>query len=439
MVRFIKALMPFLLFMSFLLIIPLFSGGVIALADSSKIIVLEIDGVINPPLQDYIARGIEKAEIEQAAAVIIKMDTPGGLDSTMREIIQTMNESDVPVIVFIPSGGRAASAGFFITIASDVAVMAPDTAIGAASPIALGSGGEAEISDTLESKILNDAIAYARAIAEAHGRNADWAESAVRNAASVSAAEALSLNVIDLVEPNLSSVISSLNGFTYIELNGTETILNTEAAEIIELDMSFGESFLYTISNPEIAYILLSLAMLGIMIEILNPGAIFPGVTGAICGLLAFYALGVLPVNFAGVLLMVLAFAFFAAEFFTTSFGIFTAGGLVALIVGSLILFEGGPLFEVNIALIITIALIVTTIAAFIINRVIMAHRRQSATGQEELIGKLVSVKTALDPKGTIFYEGEIWQAEIIEGSAQPEDEVIIIRVEGLKLFVTNK
>ncbi|MBG7617293.1 MAG: nodulation protein NfeD, partial [Chloroflexi bacterium] len=413
--------------------------GVIALADSPKIIVLEINGVINPPLQDYIARGIEKAEIEQAAAVIIKMDTPGGLDSTMREIIKTMNESDVPVIVFIPSGGRAASAGFFITIASDVAVMAPDTAIGAASPIALGSGGEAEVSDTLESKILNDAIAYARAIAEAHGRNADWAESAVRNAASVSAAEALSLNVIDLVEPNLSSVISSLNGFTYIELNGTETILNTEAAEIIELDMSFGESFLYTISNPEIAYILLSLAMLGIMIEILNPGAIFPGVTGAICGLLAFYALGVLPVNFAGVFLMVLAFAFFAAEFFTPSFGIFTAGGLVALIVGSLILFEGGPLFEVNIALIITIALIVTTIAAFIINRVIMAHRRQSATGQEELIGKLASVKTALNPKGTIFYEGEIWQAEITEGSAQPEDEVIIIRVEGLKLFVTNK
>lgn len=408
-------------------------------AAGPEIAVLYVKGTINPVLVDYIERGIDQAEADNAAACIIQLDTPGGLDVTMRDIIQLMDRAQVPIVVYVPPGARAASAGFFITIAADVAAMAPDSAIGAATPVTLGGDGEAGISEEMKAKIINDAVAYARAIAQAHGRNVEWAEKAVREAASVSASEALELNVIDIVASSLDDLISQLDGWPVTMADGSQVILNTQGATTKDIEMTTIEAFLFAISDPNIAYVLLSLASLGIMVEIFNPGLIFPGVVGAISGLLAFYSLGMLPVNYAGILLIVLAFGLFIAEAFTPTFGLFTAGGLASLIFGSLILFKGGPLFEVDITLIIIVAVFFAALFAFVINRVIAAHRRQAATGREELIGKKATVRTLLEPEGTIFHEGEIWRAVLDKGRAEPGEEVIITRAEGLKLYVTKK
>jgi len=408
-------------------------------ADSHEVAVLTVSGTITPVLADYIERGIDEAEASNATAVIVQLDTPGGLDSTMRDIVQLFDGAALPIVVYVTPGARAASAGYFITSAADVAAMAPDTAIGAATPVSLGEGGEQELSEELKAKILNDAIAYARAIAEAHGRNVDWAEEAVRHGSSIAASEALELGVIDLIATSLPDLIAQLDGLSVTKINGISYTIRTGSAEIKEINMTPVEAFLLAISDPNIAFLLLSLASLGLMVEILNPGLIFPGTVGAISGLLAFYSLGVLPVDLTGILFIVLAFALFVVEVFTPTFGLLTAGGLGSLIFGSIILFQGGgPLFEVNIGLVITVAVIIAAFFAFVINRVIIAHRRQATTGREELIGKTVTVRTPLEPQGTVFHEGEIWQAELDEGRAAPGEEVVITRAEGLKLFVTR-
>ncbi len=416
-----------------LLITALIAIG--AQAASSRIDVLHAKGTVNPVLVDYIERGIAQAEEDNAIACIIQMDTPGGLDTSMRLIVQSILNAKVPVVVYIPSGARAASAGFFITIAAHVAVMAPGTEIGAAHPVAL----EGEMTEAMEAKVVNDAAAYAISIAEAHGRNTEWAEEAVREAASLPAHQALELNVIDMTAPNLDALISQLDGWQVTMLDGGMVTLNTQGATIKEVKMNWVEDFLYAIADPNIAYILLSLAMLGIMVEISNPGLIFPGVVGGICGLLAFYSLGMLPVNYAGVLLIVLAFGLFIAEVFTATFGLFTAGGLTSLVIGSLILFKGGPLFQVNPWLIAIVSICIAALFAFVINRVIKAHRYQATTGREELVGKTAVVKVALEPEGTVFFKGERWTAVSEKGRVEPGEEVIITKVDGLKLYVTRK
>jgi len=430
-------------FIRILLLLVLIITASIAIeveAASSRIDVLHAEGVINPVLVDYLERGIEQAEDDNAIVCIIQMDTPGGLDTSMRDIVKDIVNARVPVVVYVsPAGARAASAGVFITIAAHVAVMAPNTAIGAAHPVAIGTEGEEGMSETMEEKVVNDAAAYIRSIAEAHGRNMEWAEKAVRESVSATEQEALELNVIDMVAADLDSLVSQLDGRQVTMLGGNIVTLHTQGATINHIKMNTMEDFLYAISDPNIAYILLSLATLGIMAEIFNPGLIFPGVVGAICGLLAFYSLGMLPVNYAGVLLVVLAFGLFIAEVFTTTFGLFTAGGITSLVIGSLILFKGGPLFQVNPWLITTIVIIITALFAFVISRVIRAHRRQASTGREELIGKAAVVKLALEPEGTVFYKGERWAAISDRGRVEPGETVIITRVDGLKLYVTKK
>ncbi len=410
-----------------------------AQAASSRIDVLHAKGTINPVLVDYIERGIKQAEEDNAIACIIQLDTPGGLDTSTRLIIQAMDKAQIPIVVYVPAGARAASAGFFITIAADIAAMAPDTTIGSAHPVVMGTEGEAEMSEAMEAKVVNEAAAYARGIASAHGRNVEWAEKAVRESANVEAPKALELNVIDMVAPNLDALVSQLDGRQVTMLDGSVVSLHTQGATINHIKMSTIEDFLYTISDPNIAYILLSLAMLGLMAEIFNPGLIFPGVVGGICGLLAFYSLGMLPVNYAGVLLIVLAFGLFIAEVFTTTFGLFTAGGITSLVIGSLILFKGGPLFQVSPWLIAAVVIIIAALFAFVINRVIQAHRRQATTGREELVGKTAVVKVALEPEGTIFFKGERWTAISDKGRVEPGEAVIITKVDGLKLYVTKK
>ena len=405
---------------------------------SSPIVVLKIDGVINPVLADYIGGGIEDAEENNATVCIIQMDTPGGLDTAMRDIIQDIVNARIPVVVYVaPSGGRAASAGAFITLAAHVAVMAPNTAIGAATPVSLEGG---EIQEDMKKKIINDAVAYIRSLAESHGRNADWAEDAVRKGDSITEQEALELNVIDMVSPTLDSLIAELDGREVTLIDGRTVTINTQGATTQNINMSVIEGFLYAISDPNIALLLLSLATLGIFIEITNPGLIFPGVVGAICGILAFYSLGQLPVNIAGVLLIVLAFGLFIAEIFTTSFGLLTGGGIVALVLGALILFPlGSPVFSINPWLLATLVIVITGLFTFVISRVIRAHRRQASTGREELIGKTAVVKVALNPEGTVLFKGERWTAISEAGRVRPGEEVTITKVDGLVLRVTKK
>jgi len=412
-----------------------------AQAATPTITVLQAKGTVNPVLADYIKRGIEQAEEDNAVACVVQLDTPGGLDTSMRDIVKDIVNARIPVVVYVsPSGARAASAGVFITMAGHIAAMAPNTAIGAAHPVAIGTEGETAMSEAMEEKVVNDAAAYIRSIAEAHGRNMEWAEKAVRESVSATEQEALELNVIDIVAPDLDALVSQLDGREVTMLGGAVVTLHTQGATINRIPMSWVEDFLYTISDPNIAFILLSLAMLGIMAEIFNPGLIFPGVVGAISLLLAFFSLGMLPVNWAGILLIVLAFGLFIAEVLTTTFGLFTAGGVVSLVFGSLILFKGGgPLFRIDPWLIGMVTILIAVFFAFILTRVIRAHHRQAATGREELIGKTAVAKVALEPEGTVLFKGERWTAISEKGRVKPGEEVIIRGIDGLILRVIKK
>jgi membrane-bound serine protease (ClpP class) len=406
-------------------------------AASSTVAIITADGVINPVLADYIARGIEEAEDMNATACIIQMDTPGGLDTAMRDIVQEIVNARIPVVVYVsPSGARAASAGAFITIAAHVAAMAPSTAIGAASPVSISSEGEVEMSETMQEKVMNDAAALIRGLAETHGRNVEWAEKAVREAVSANESEALELNVIDVIAADINDLISKLDGWEVTLLGGAVVTIETQGAVIQYIDMSWMERFLFAITDPNIAYVLLSLATLGLFVEISNPGLIVPGVAGGICLILALYSLGNLPVNITGILLVAGAFGLFIAEVFTETFGLFTAGGITALVLGSLILFKGGPLFQVNPWLVGTIAFVIAAAIAFVITRVVASHRRQPSTGREELVGKVAVVKAPLAPEGMVLYKGERWTAISEEGRIESDEKVVIDRVDSLKLYV---
>jgi membrane-bound serine protease (ClpP class) len=412
-----------------------------AQAAEPRIDVLTAKGTINPVLANYIERGIDQAEEDNAVACIIQMDTPGGLDTAMRDIVKDIVNAEVPVVVYVsPSGARAASAGVFITMAAHVAVMAPNTAIGAAHPVAIGTEGEAQMSEEMAEKVVNDAAAYIRSIAEAHGRNMEWAEKAVRESVSATEQEALELNVIDTIAPELDSLVVQLDGWQITMIDESVVTLHTQGATINHIKMSASESFIYTISDPNIAVILLSLAMLGIMVEIFNPGLIFPGVFGGISAFLAAYSLGFLPINYAGIALIGLAAGLLIAEIYTPGFGLLAAGGIIAFVFGALILFSGRPtLFQPDLPVIIGIAVGVGSVLAFIIYHALRAHRRQPTTGREELMGKKAVVKAALEPEGTVLHEGELWTAVLDKGRAEPGEEVIITKFDGLKLYVTKK
>lgn len=412
-----------------------------ARAASPQIDVLHVKGTINPPLANYIKRGITQAEDDGAAMCIIQLDTPGGLDTSMREIVTEIVGAEVPVVVYVsPPGARAASAGVFITMASHVAAMAPNTTIGAAHPVAIGTEGEAQMSEEMEEKVVSDAAAYIRSIAEAHGRNTDWAERAVRESVSATETEALELGVIDLTAANLDELIAQLDGREVSMSDGGIVTLSTQAADIRHVNMSATESFLFTISNPNIAVVLLSLAMLGIMVEIFNPGLIFPGVFGGISAFLAAYSLGFLPINYAGIALLALAGGLFIAEVYTPGFGIFAAGAITAFVFGNILLFSGRPaLFQPDTEVIVGIAVGIGATIALVVYYIIRAHRRQPSTGREGLKGKRGLVKQVLKPEGTVLYEGELWKAVLDKGRAEPGEEVTITKQDGLKLYVTKK
>jgi membrane-bound serine protease (ClpP class) len=314
--------------------------------------------------------------------------------------------------------------------------MAPGSRIGAATPVTMGE----ELSEEMKKKVTEDAAAWIRSISEMRGRDPHHAELAVREGKSYTVTEALENNLIDLQADSLESLISQLNGMKVTLVSGEEIVLDTESYALDINEMSLAERFLHAISDPNIAYVLLTLGSIGIIAEIYNPGALFPGIIGGISLLLAFYSLGVLNAFWGGILLILLAFGLFIGEVLTTTFGLFTAGGIAALILGSLILFPGeAPMFQVNPWLIATVVIIVTALFAFVINRVVGAHRRQAKTGREELVGKTALVKQALEPEGTIFFKGERWTAISEKGRIKPGEEVIITKVDGLILHVIKK
>lgn len=413
-----------------------------AQAKGPVIEVVQLKGTINGVMADYVKRGIQESEDNQAVACIIQLDTPGGLDSAMRDIVQTIEMAKVPVVVYVsPSGARAASAGVFIAMSAHMAAMATDTNIGAAHPVALDASGNVQsVPDEMAQKVLNDAAAFIRSIATSHQRNADWAEKAVRESLSLTADEALRMNVVDLVAPNMDSLLAQLNG-RQVNMNSGDTVtLNTSGAQLVPMEMSFIESFLYTISSPNVAYVLLTIGALGIVAELFNPALIFPGIIGGVCLLLAFYALGSLPVNWAGVMLILLGFGLFIAELFTPGFGVLFAGGIISLLIGSLMLFRGGsPLFQVDWWLVAVVIILIAGFVAFVIFRVIRTYKRPATTGKEDLKGKTALVNDQLSPEGTVVYQGEIWNAISKSGPVASGEEVTITDLEGLKLSVIKK
>ncbi|GBD17629.1 hypothetical protein HRbin27_00113 [bacterium HR27] len=408
-------------------------------AIGERVYLLEVDGPITPVMADYVARGIDEAARNGAEAVVIRLDTPGGLSSAMDDIVQDILQSPVPVIVYVaPEGARAASAGVFITYAAHIAAMAPATNIGSASPVLIGQDGQpTETDDTMQRKVVNDAVAKIRSLAERHGRNADWAEQAVREAVNITAEQAAALGVVDLVAPSLDALLDAVDGRT-ITTSAGEVTLRTRDAEVVTVGMTTLERFFQMLSDPNIAYILLSLGMLGLFFELANPGSILPGVLGGILLLLGLYALGTLDVNWTGVLLMGFAFLLFLIDLYVPTHGVLTLGGIISFALGSLLLLQSpaNPAFQLSRAVIIAVTGTVAALFLILVYLVARAHARRPATGKEALIGARAIVRRALEPEGMVFVEGELWRARSLSGPIPAGQTVRVVGLEGLVLLV---
>jgi len=412
-------------------------GSLSAAASPTTVEVLTVDGIIVPVIADYIDRGISQAEENGATVCIIELNTPGGLLDSTERIVQSIMNADVPMVVYVsPKAAWAASAGTFITLSAHIAAMTPGTTIGAAHPVA---GGGEEIPEDQMKKIVEFSAKWMRTIAEDRGRNMEEAELAVRESKSFTDVDALEHNLIDLRADNLRSLISQIDGWKVTLASGQEVIIDTADYVPTRNEMNAVEKFLHTISDPNIAYILFTLASIGLITEISNPGLVFPGVAGGISLFLAFYSLGVLDAYWGGIALILLAVVLFIAEYFTTSFGLLTAGGVAAMVMGSLILFSHSPGIEVSRGLIAGVTAVVTAFAVFVIGAIVRGQRRRKATGAEGMIGTIAIAKTPLDSTGTVLAQGELWTAVSEGGRVAPGEEVIISRVAELKLWVTKK
>jgi membrane-bound serine protease (ClpP class) len=403
-------------------------------AHAGEIVVASYEGVINPVAAEYLHDAIASAQSSSADALILKLDTPGGLDLSMRLMVKDISSSSLPVIVFVaPSGGRAASAGVFITMAAHVAVMAPGTNIGAAHPVAMGGG---KMDKTMKEKVENDSVAYIKSIAEQHGRNVAWAEDAVRKSVSVTEQEALKLKIIDLVAEDIPALLKQLNGRTITLPNGSIT-LTTETTTLREFPMGTRLELLKALSDPNIAYLLMTIGTIGVLAELYNPGAILPGVAGAISLILAFYSLQSLPINYAGVLLLILGIVFFILEATVTSYGLLAIGGVVSMTFGSLMLIKSeAEFFQLSWAVIIPVIITTAGMSLLIVGMGVRAMRTSPQTGSEGLIGSIGIAKTALHPDGKLTIHGELWDA-VSDAPMEPGTSAKVLRVEGLTLYVT--
>ena len=403
-------------------------------AHAKRADVVTIDGIINPAVAEFIARTLSRSAAEGAECLIIRMDTPGGLDLSMRSIIKEMMSAGIPVIVYVgPAGARAASAGALITLAADIAAMAPGTNIGAAHPVSLGGG---TMEDDMAAKVENDAAAYAESIATKRNRNKEWAIKAVRESVSITENEALKLKVIDIIASDLDDLLRQIDGRKITTTAGVK-IIETANIEVNEIEMGLREKVLDTLSNPNIAYILMIVGLLGLYFELSNPGAIFPGIIGGISLILAFFAFQTLPVNYAGILLIILALILFILEIKVTSFGMLTVGGVISLTLGSLMLFDSrtAPFARVSYDVLIPVVLITSVCCVLIVYLAIRAFSRKPTTGREGLTGEIGISKSAIDPEGKVYVHGEYWDASSDE--AIPEGTPVkVVEVKDSKLKV---
>lgn len=399
------------------------------------VVVVKISGAINPAVAEYVSHEISQANIDQEALVVLHMDTPGGLDTSMRQIIKKIQGSEVPVASFVaPSGSRAASAGTFITIASHIAVMAPGTNIGAAHPVNLMGGGKDK---TMEEKVVNDSAAYIRSLAELRKRNIQWAELAVVKSVSISAEEAMRLNVIDLMATDVKALVLAVDGREVQVASGPVT-LKTGNLEIVYHEMNPRQKMLDIISSPNVAYILMMLGLVGIYFELSNPGLVLPGVIGAISLILALYAMQALPINYAGLLLILFGVILFIAEISVMSYGLLSVAGVISIFLGSTMLIDSDdPAMQISRAILYP-TLGMTVILS--VGIVVLATRTRSLRklgGGEGMIGETGLVKETLNPKGIVQIHGELWEAEA-EGSVTEGEKVQVNSVDGLKIKVSK-
>jgi membrane-bound serine protease (ClpP class) len=402
------------------------AGG--AGAQTPRVLAVEFENDVNPVSADYVIDEIERAAEDGYSAVVILLDTPGGLAESMDEIVEAELASAIPVVVYVsPDGARAASAGVWIGQAADVLAMAPQTNIGSSTPILLG--GEDIENDDLRDKVINDAAADLRALATEHGRNGEWADQAVREASNLTAREALEQNVIDVIAPTLPALLDEIDGMRTVPKG---FVLETADAEITTVEMSLWQRILDTIIDPNIIVLLMSLGVLAITVEIFNPGLIFPAAFGAISLIIGLFGLQVLPFSWAGILLMLVAFGFFIAEAFIVSHGALAFAGAVAFVFGALMLFDpAGDSYQVSLPVAIAIAAVFALFVAFAVAKVLVTRRRKAVTGEDELPGATGVVRRALDPEGLVFVHGELWRARAADGELIPPG--IEVTVDGLQ------
>jgi len=414
-----------------LLLLVVLAPGVSA---GQRVAILTLSDSIQPASLRYLERGLATADASGAAVTIIDLNTPGGLLSSLRQMTTAITAARRPVVVYVtPSGAQAASAGFFLLMAADVAAMAPGTNAGAAHPVA---GEGAELSKTMAEKVTNDAAALIRSLATQRGRSSEWAEKAVRESLSYTEREALDKKLIDVVALDHAELMKWLNGRTVKRFDGHTETISLPAPEIVMIDPSAGDKLLSAIAHPNIAYLLLLLGMVGIYFELSHPGAVLPGVLGGISVLLALFALSVLPINYVGVLLIVLGIGFFVLEVKVASYGLLTAAGLVSFVLGSLMLIRSPfPALRVGLAVVLPTAVAVAFVVIFLLSRVLRSHREQPLTGAEGLAGEIAEVAVALGPDGKVFVHGEYWDA-FSRSPVPVGGKVCVVRVVGKRLEV---
>ena len=416
--------------------LAIFSLPAFSVGQQRKVLAIKVSGPISPVSSEFIGKGIRKAGEMNAEALVVELDTPGGLDTSMRSIVKDIISSSVPVIVYVyPSGARDASAGVFITYAAHVAAMAPGTNIGAAHPVSVGE----KMDKTMSEKVTNDAAAYIRSLAERSGRNAQWAEEAVRKSVSITETEALKQHVIDIVSKDLNSLLKDVDGRKVMTVMGEKTLRTANVAVVTE-EMGLRYKILNFVSDPSVAYMLMLLGFYGLFFELTNPGAIFPGVAGAICLILAFYSFQTLPVNYAGLLLIILGLVLFVLEVKVLSHGVLTIGGIISMVMGSLMLFESSePMFKLSLYLILPVVIFTAMFFTATFSLAYKAYRRTPVTGSEGLVGQEGRAASDITRDGgTVKVRGEIWSAysdEIIKKG----EAISVVSVSGLTIKVKKK
>lgn len=446
MMRYVHLFISLLLLLASTLLIPVSANN-----DNHPIFQLTINDAIGPATDDYVERAIETASMQQAELIIIRMDTPGGLDSAMRAIIKNITNSSVPVAVYVaPTGARAASAGTYILYASHIAAMAPGTNLGAATPVQIGGISPPEIQkgkdksdksaqdnnqNTIMKKTINDAVAYIRGLAQLRGRNQEWAEKAVREAVSLPAADALKINVIDILATSTADLLKQVNGREVL-VQEKKRRLNTAGLSLIEINPDWRSRLLSVITNPNIAYILMLIGIYGLILEFYNPGSIVPGTIGAICLLLAMYSFQLLPINYAGMALILLGIALMVGEAFEPSFGMLGIGGVTSFVMGSIILIDTDvPGFGIDISVIATFAVTSVILLVFVVGMAIKARERPVVSGMEELLGSEALVAEDFEQQGRVNIHSESWSAHC-DTPLQKGQHVKVVGINGLTLQV---